>query len=56
MSCPGTPESAPAKPGMLRIVAINTVIASIVFALVWSVVVLKWIDLDFIQLQKLSPV
>ncbi len=32
---PGTPESAPAKPRLLRIAIINTIVASLVFALVW---------------------
>ncbi|KUO54376.1 MAG: hypothetical protein APF80_01035 [Alphaproteobacteria bacterium BRH_c36] len=53
---PGTPESAPAKPRLLRIVLVNTVVASLVFAFVWSVIVLKWIDLDFMQLERMSPV
>lgn len=53
---PGTPESAPAKNQMLRIAAINTVIASFVFALVWSIIVFQWIDLDFMKLQQRSPV
>ncbi len=53
---PGTPGSAPAKHQMLKIVAINTVIASLVFALVWSIIVFQWIDLDFMKLQQQSPV
>ncbi|MBU2581074.1 MAG: DUF1467 family protein [Alphaproteobacteria bacterium] len=53
---PGTPESAPAKSAMLKVVAINTVIASIVFALVWSIVVYQWIDLDFMKIHQNSPV
>ena len=32
---PGTVESAPAKPRLLRIFLINTVVASIVFAIVY---------------------
>lgn len=32
---PGTVESAPTKPRLLRIFAINTVVASIVFAIVY---------------------
>jgi predicted secreted protein len=31
---PGTPESAPARPRFKRIVAINTIVASLVFAVV----------------------
>ena len=33
---PGTPESAPAKPRILRIFVINTLVASVVFALVYA--------------------
>lgn len=36
---PGTPESAPAKPRLLRIAIINTIVASLVFALVWIALV-----------------
>jgi predicted secreted protein len=35
---PGTPESAPAKQRMLRIFIINTVVASVVFAIVYAVI------------------
>ena len=35
---PGTPESAPAKQRMLRIFLINTVVASVVFAIVYVVI------------------
>jgi predicted secreted protein len=38
---PGTPESAPAKPRILRIFLINTLVASIVFALVYAAIVYK---------------
>jgi predicted secreted protein len=38
---PGTPESAPAKPRILRIFVINTLVASIVFALVYAAIVYK---------------
>jgi predicted secreted protein len=38
---PGTPESAPAKPRLLRIFLINTLVASIVFALVYGAIVYK---------------
>ncbi|KWT70178.1 hypothetical protein APY04_1106 [Hyphomicrobium sulfonivorans] len=32
---PGTVESAPAKPRLLRIILINTLVASVVFAIVY---------------------
>lgn len=35
---PGTPESAPATPHILRICLINTAVATVVFALVWTVI------------------
>lgn len=53
---PGTPESAPSKPRLLRIVLVNTVVASLVFGLVWSIIVLKWIDLDLFQIKINAPV
>ena len=53
---PGTPESAPAEPKLLRIIVTNTIIASLVFALVWSIIVYEWIDLDVFQLKSGSPV
>lgn len=34
---PGTPESAPAAPRLLRVCAINTVVAAIVFGIVYVV-------------------
>ena len=40
---PGTPESAPAKTRMLRVFLINTVVATIVFALVYAVIAMKLI-------------
>ena len=33
---PGTPESAPEKPRMLRLFAINTVVAAVAFILIWQ--------------------
>jgi predicted secreted protein len=38
---PGTPESAPAKPRLLRIFLINTLVATVVFALVYAAIVYK---------------
>lgn len=34
---PGTPASAPAAPRLLRIAVINTVLATVVFAVVWGI-------------------
>lgn len=35
---PGTPASAPTAPRLLRIVALNTLVSSVVFAVVWLVI------------------
>lgn len=43
---PGTPESAPEKPRLLRVFAINTIIATIVFAVVYSAIVFRWINIE----------
>jgi predicted secreted protein len=42
---PGTPESAPARPRLLRVAIINTIVASLVFALVWIALVKGYIPL-----------
>lgn len=43
---PGTPESAPAQPRLLRVFAINTVISTIAFALIWFSIEYGWITVD----------
>lgn len=45
----GTPESAPSKPRLLRIVAITTILATVVFAVVYAAVESGWIDLDSLR-------
>ena len=35
---PGTPESAPARPRLLRVFVINTIVATIIFAIVYWVI------------------
>lgn len=47
---PGTPESAPARPRLVRLFLINTVVAAVVFAIVWSAIVYKWIPIGSIPL------
>jgi len=42
---PGTPESAPAKPRLIKTFLINTVVASITFALVWGTLEYDWLGL-----------
>lgn len=50
---PGTPESAPAKPRLVRVFVINTVVATTVFAIVWAVLALKLINVEAINLPDL---
>jgi len=45
---PGTPESAPAKQRMVRIFLINTVVATIVFAIVYVVIAYGLITPDMV--------
>ena len=52
---PGSPASAPAKPAFLKIILINTIVSSLIFALVWSIIVYNWIDLDFMQIDTSMP-
>jgi predicted secreted protein len=42
---PGTPESAPTAPRLLRVVVITTIVSTIVFALPWALVHYGLIDL-----------
>jgi predicted secreted protein len=43
---PGTPESAPAAPRLLRVVALNTLVAAVVFAVVWVVVAYRLVHIE----------
>lgn len=52
---PGTPESAPAKPRLLRVFAINTVVASIVFAFVYFGIENGWITPDTFDFNQSLP-
>jgi predicted secreted protein len=42
---PGTPESAPAAPRLLRVVLLTTVISALVFAALWALIRYGIIDL-----------
>jgi predicted secreted protein len=42
---PGTPESAPVRPKLIKVFLINTVVASLVFALVWGTLEYDWLGL-----------
>ncbi len=39
---PGTPESAPAKFAILKVIVINTLIASVVFVIIWFALRYDW--------------
>ena len=41
----GTPESAPAAPRIIRTLLINTVVAAVVFAFVWTALENDWLGL-----------
>jgi predicted secreted protein len=43
---PGTPESAPTAPRLLRVVVITTLISAVVFAVPWALVRYGLFDLD----------
>lgn len=40
---PGTPESAPARMRLMRVLGINTVVATIVFAIIWLTITRGWL-------------
>ena len=43
---PGTPESAPTRPRLLRIVLLTTVVSALVFAVLWAAVRYGLVDLE----------
>lgn len=45
---PGTPASAPTAPRLLWIVALNTMVATVVFAIVWAVIVYRLIPIELL--------
>jgi predicted secreted protein len=45
---PGTPESAPAAPRLLRVVLVTTALSAVLFALFWASVRYGLVDLDAI--------
>lgn len=48
---PGTPESAPARPRILRVFVLNTLIASVAFFIFWLGVTQGWLDPETFPLQ-----
>lgn len=43
---PGTPASAPAKPRVLWILGVNTLVSAVVFAIVWLAVVYQLVPIE----------
>jgi predicted secreted protein len=43
---PGTPESAPTRPRLIRVALLTTVVSAIVFAALWAAVRYKVLDLE----------
>jgi predicted secreted protein len=41
----GTPASAPVKPRLLRVIVINTVVATLAFSVVWAAFEFDWLGL-----------
>ena len=41
----GTPSSAPVRPRLLRVIVINTVVATAAFAVVWAAFEYDWLGL-----------
>jgi predicted secreted protein len=44
---PGTPESAPTRPRLLRVLILNTLVTSVVFAIFWSTVRYDLVDYGY---------
>jgi len=50
----GTPASAPAAPRLLRVAIINTVVAAVAFAFVWTALEYDWMGL-YIPPEQSAP-
>jgi predicted secreted protein len=48
---PGTPESAPAQPRLIRIFLINSLVAAVVFMCVWGAIVYRLIPIEVVPAQ-----
>ena len=46
---PGTPESAPARPRLMRVAVLNTIVATLVFAVVWAAIVYNLVPTGLLQ-------
>lgn len=49
---PGTSPSAPARPRLLRLFLMNTVVAAVVFGIVWVIVTYRLIDLSRLPMPR----
>ncbi len=47
---PGTPASAPAKPRLARLFAVNTLVATVVFVAFWVIIANGWMYFDTMTL------
>ena len=45
---PGTPESAPVRPQLIRIFLINSMVATVVFVCVWGAIVYRLIPIEHV--------
>lgn len=43
---PGTPESAPVRPRLLRLFLVNSLVAAVVFGCVWAAIVYRIVPLE----------
>jgi predicted secreted protein len=52
---PGTPASAPASFPLLRVFAVTTLVAALVFAALWALIALRIIDVDALMSAPKEP-
>ena len=52
---PGTPESAPAKPQLVRVFITTTLVAALMFAVIWAAVEFGWISRDLFSPSGVLP-
>lgn len=43
---PGTPESAPVRPRLLRLFLVNSLVAAVIFGCVWATIVYRILPLE----------
>ncbi len=52
---PGTPQSAPAQMRVLRVFILNTIVATIVFAIVWVVLTYGLLPTELFDFTRVPP-